>query len=94
MPAVVELMLSVEVPEPPTIKLLVRFVVRPVDGVAVTDTVPENPVRDVIVMVDVVNFVESTVLGVDAVRRKSCTLYVTVAVCDANPVLAAVRVTV
>lgn len=74
MPAVVELMLSVEVPEPPMIKLLLRLAVRLVDGVAVRDTVPENPVRDVIVMVDVVNFVESTVLGADAVRTKSCTL--------------------
>lgn len=89
-----ELTVRIEVPEPPTIVVALRVAARPVDGLAVRATVPLNPSNDEIVIVEVVDSVASTADGAEALIVKSCTLYVTVAVCEAKPVLDAVRVTV
>ena len=89
-----ELTVRVEVPEPPRIEVALRVTVNPVDGLAVRATVPLKPSSAAIEMVEVVDSAASTGAGAEVARVKSWTLYVTVAVCDAKPVLAAVRVTV
>ena len=71
MPAVGEVRIRVTVPDPPTTKVELRLAVRPADGLTVRVTVPLNPSRDVIVMVDVVDCVASTELVEDAIREKS-----------------------
>lgn len=84
----------IEVPEPPAIVALLRVTASPIDGLAVSVTVPLNPRRDVMVIVEVADCNTSTTPGEEAERVKSCTLYFTVEICDVNPVLDAVRVTV
>ncbi len=94
MPAVAELTVRVEVPEPPRIEDMLSVAVNPTDGVAVRLTVPLNPLRDETVTVEVADSVASMLIGEDAVSVKSRMLNVTVAVWVANPVLVAVSVTV
>jgi hypothetical protein len=95
LPAVVELTVRVEVPEPPTIEAGLRVAVRPADGLAARATVPVNPLTGDTVIVNVPEAPRLTVIEVGlAVMVKSTTLTVMVAVEWESDPLVPVTVTV
>jgi hypothetical protein len=71
LPAVGELRVNVEVPEPPAMEFELRVAVSPADGLTVKATVPAKLLMDVIVMVEVVDCPTLTADGDGAVRMKS-----------------------
>ncbi len=91
MPTVPELTVSVEVIFPPDVKVVLagfRDAVRPLDGNDAREMVPENPPREVMVIVDVPETpgVMLTVAGL-AVIEKSGMLKFTVAECERLPLI-------
>ena len=89
MPAVAELTVSVEVPEPPVMLVGLRVAVRPADALAVRATVPVNPLTGDTVMEAVPEAPALTVIDVGlAAIVKSTTLTVIVpVVCDSVPLI-------
>jgi hypothetical protein len=86
--ALVELSVSVEVPEPPVMLVGLRVAVRPADGFAVRATVPVNPLTGATVIVTVAEDPAlNETLVEPAVIVKSCTVNVTVAVCESVPLV-------
>lgn len=88
MPAVAELTVRVEVPEPPVILVGLTVATRPADGLVVRATVPVKPLTGEIVIVAVAEAPAFTVkLVVLAVIVKSVMVKVAVAVWDTVPLV-------
>jgi hypothetical protein len=89
LPAVAELTVRVEVPEPPTIEPELSVAARPSDGLAVSNTVPVNPLTGDTVIVTVAESPALMVtLVVLAVIWKSWTATFTVVERDSEPLMA------
>jgi hypothetical protein len=77
-PAVVDEQATVAVPEPVTLVGVIAPQVSPADGVSVRLTIPANPFRAVMVIVDVADWPAFTAAGEVAVIVKSTKLNVAV----------------